>query len=144
LSPSPPVGDVRYPPERLQAALRAARTGRSEWLLALASGTVSFAELVDAARCDDGRALRALPLMSTLASVPGWSPSEARRAVLTLLRVCRADPTVPASRVRVGWLVNRQSFERRWAVLVSAAATLVHTSPLAAGFPYVMPAPRLP
>jgi len=103
--------------ERPRAALAAARRYRAEWLLSMNAGLLGIADLVEAARTEQGRPLRRLTVYELFRTSPDWSKRKADLALETLRRLAAVPADLPSRKLTVGWLVDPRSDGRRVSIL---------------------------
>lgn len=110
-----PTPTLSTPASTARAALNSARRYRAEWLVGIASGTVTVDNLLRHATTVDGRALTRIGLRQLIGAVPGQGDVTARRKLAILARRCGTDER----RLTVGWLLDNRASGRLAAWLVT-------------------------
>ena len=116
--------------EELNDAARAARRARAEWIVGLESGLVTVADVLDAAKRENGAAVARLKLSTLLTAAYGAPRAKACvrhvRAVL--------DVDTPSADLTVGWLTDHRTGGRR--IMALADALNPRNAPPVPGFPF--------
>lgn len=117
----------------LNSARKAANRFRAEWLLMLADGMFTPADLLREAGTDAGRPLLKLSLSQVLLSLPGWGRKRCDSILKHVLSVTGVK--IEQRHVTVGWLLDPRAGGRRYQAWLDAMQT--KEGPPWAGFPYV-------
>lgn len=87
--------------EKLNAAKRSMYRTRAEWLVAIAQGVATVADIVEVAREDER--LAHLSLRQVLAAQPGWSMARATRAIEAMKRWDPGTRARPDKKLTLRW-----------------------------------------
>lgn len=123
----PPANDVAA----LNSARREASLYRAEWLMSIADGRLTVAELIDESAQPEARALLKLSLRQVLLSQPGWGRQKAGKVLRHLESA--AGARMERRKITVGWLLDPRAGGRRYAAWLDAFEP--KTTPWQ-GFPY--------
>lgn len=127
-----------YSREELAAARLDADATRAEWLIGITSDVLTVADLIEQARLDEGKPLRAITLRQLLLAQPRWGRLRVRSTLAKLREASGSD--LPEKNLTVGWLIDSRYEHRNMLAWIDAMQKEDFTP--WAGFPF-SPAPEV-